>query len=237
MKEDRLNTLRQQDAALRDAIRMEEQELPQMPADLNARVMKKTHPQPLPVREGSGHPVVRRLWPWMAAAASLLILIGVGLTMMPEKQMPQSSPVVAEKVEKKPQQVNHGDSPHDASEAMNQRDCPRDSQPRQIPAQPKKLKHKTVVAEHLIAQAENLSQADHGDSSPDPSHRETYQENRPHDPETLTDSDIPITRPENYHYTPEEIALMKRQAAEAYLKWVELELEIAKYNQEQTAQK
>ena len=53
MKEDRLNTLRQQDAALRDAIRMEEQELPQMPADLNARVMKKTHPQPLPVREGS----------------------------------------------------------------------------------------------------------------------------------------------------------------------------------------
>jgi hypothetical protein len=28
---------------------------------------------------------------------------------------------------------------------------------------------------------------------------------------------------------------MKKQALEAYLKWVELELEIAKYNQEQTA--
>ena len=56
-------------------------------------------------------------------------------------------------------------------------------------------------------------------------------------PETLTDNDIPITRPENYKYTPEEIALMKKQANEAYLKWVELELEIAKYNQEQTAQK
>ncbi len=51
----------------------------------------------------------------------------------------------------------------------------------------------------------------------------------------LTERDLPITRPENYKYTPEEIALMKRQAAEAYLKWVELELEIAKYNQEQTA--
>ncbi len=53
--------------------------------------------------------------------------------------------------------------------------------------------------------------------------------------EVLTERDIPITRPENYKYTPEEIALMKKQALEAYLKWVELELEIAKYNQEQTA--
>ena len=51
----------------------------------------------------------------------------------------------------------------------------------------------------------------------------------------LTERDIPITRPENYEYTPEEIALMKKQAREAYLKWVELELRIAKYNQEQTA--
>jgi hypothetical protein len=54
---------------------------------------------------------------------------------------------------------------------------------------------------------------------------------------TLTERDIPITRPENYKYTPEEIALMKKQANEAYLKWVELELEIAKNNLEQTAQK
>ena len=53
---------------------------------------------------------------------------------------------------------------------------------------------------------------------------------------TLTERDIPITRPENYRYTPEEIALMKKQATEAYLKWVELELEIAKHSQEQTAQ-
>ena len=82
MKEDILNTLRKQDINLRDAIRQEETELPQMPADLNARLMrKKTHPQPLPVREGSGHPVVRRFWPWVAAAASLLLLIGVGLVM------------------------------------------------------------------------------------------------------------------------------------------------------------
>ena len=56
-------------------------------------------------------------------------------------------------------------------------------------------------------------------------------------PVTLTERDIPITRPENYQYTPEELALMKKQANEAYLKWVELELEISKCNLEQTAQK
>jgi hypothetical protein len=55
-------------------------------------------------------------------------------------------------------------------------------------------------------------------------------------PVTLTERDIPITRPENYKYTPEEIALLKKQANEAYVKWVQLELEIAKYNLEQMAQ-
>ena len=55
-------------------------------------------------------------------------------------------------------------------------------------------------------------------------------------PTVLTECDIPITRPENYRYTPEEIALLKKQANEAYIKWVQLELEIAKCNLEQMAQ-
>ena len=54
--------------------------------------------------------------------------------------------------------------------------------------------------------------------------------------QTLTEHDIPITRPENYKYTPEELAQLRKQADEAYLKWVELELEISKNNLQQTAQ-
>ena len=53
----------------------------------------------------------------------------------------------------------------------------------------------------------------------------------------ITERDIPITRPENYQHTPEELALLKKQAAEAYLKWVELELEISRNNLEQAMQK
>ena len=33
---------------------------------------------------------------------------------------------------------------------------------------------------------------------------------------TLTERDIPISRPENYQYTPEELALMKKQANEGF---------------------
>ena len=51
----------------------------------------------------------------------------------------------------------------------------------------------------------------------------------------LTERDIPISRPENYRYTPEELALMRRQANEAYVKWMELELEIMNYQYEQVA--
>ena len=79
---------------------------------------------------------------------------------------------------------------------------------------------------------------DHGDRS-----RDSVQNHGPvpliHQaeakPTVLTERDIPITRPENYRYTPEEIALLKKQANEAYIKWMQLELEIAKHNLEQTA--
>ena len=158
------------------------------------------------------------------------------MTMMPKEEQKQPGElVVAEKVEKEAQQVNqlnHEDCPHDTSEAMDQRGCPRDSQPSQIPTQG--TKQKTVVAELQTAEKTFVAEAVVAETTA-PAESRTLTASR--QPETLTDSDIPITRPENYHYTPEEIALMKRQANEAYLKWVELELEIAKYNQEQTAQK
>ena len=237
MKEDIYNTLRQQDAALRKAIRMEEQELPQMPADLNARVMGKVHPQktlprPLPVREGSDHPVVRRLWPWLAVAASLLLLVGVGLTLMPEKQVPQGSPVVAKKVEKV-EQVK----PVETQQTVTQPEMLSHEEhqvAQSVPAKSKKLQRKTVVKEQQTDKEPDHTEAVVAET---PAQVDGQKLTASNAPKTLTEEDLPITRPENYKYTPEEIALLKKQAAEAYLKWVELELEIAKYNQEQTAQK
>lgn len=56
------------------------------------------------------------------------------------------------------------------------------------------------------------------------------------EPRVLTEADLPTTRPENLKYTPEEIALLKKNADEAYRAWMRLELEIIKITQERTAQ-
>ena len=217
MNEEQLNTLRQQDINLRDAIRMDEMERPQMPADLNARLMKR-------VGEESAKPQRRRmLWPWIAAAC-VAAVIAVYLT--PPKDA--TSPLT-------PLQEARG-----IAEAENVVETPVDhveqpaAQPVQVPVkrvvakvEPKKVETPSVVPQKQPATTEQL----------------LVQETKPVEQKveqksvTLTERDIPITRPENYKYTPEEIALMKQQANEAYMKWVELELEIAKNNLEQTAQK
>lgn len=216
MNEEQLNTLRQQDINLRDAIRMDEMERPQMPADLNARLMKR-------MAEEQAKPQRRRLlWPWIAAAC-VAAVIAVYLT--PPKDFVgevNEAPVVAAKVEQPA-----------AEPAQTIVEQPA-AQPVQTPVkrivakvEPKKVETPSVVPQEQPATTEQL----------------LAQETKPVEQKveqksvTLTERDIPITRPENYKYTPEEIALMKQQANEAYMKWVELELEIAKNNLEQTAQK
>jgi hypothetical protein len=218
MNEDKLKALLQQDQSLRDAIRQDEAERPQMPADLNARVMQKV--QPLPVKEGVK---VRRLWPWLAAACVAGILV---VLLMPPRETMGEKEIVA-KVEKKVEKKKE-----------TKPETPTKAKPNVKPVTPakrQKLKMRKLVApstapQQLIAQettpaepitVEQVAQV------------KTIAQAKT---EILTERDIPITRPENYQYTPEEIALLKKQANEAYLKWVELELEIAKHNQEQTAQ-
>ena len=216
MNEDQLNTLRQQDINLRDAIRMDEMERPQMPADLNARLMKR-------MAEEQAKPQRRRMvWPWIAAAC-VAAVIAVYLTPPKDTTSPLTplqearGTTEAENVVEAP--VNNAEQPA--------------AQPVQVPVkrivakvEPKKVETPSVVPQEQPATTEQL----------------LAQETKPVEQKveqksvTLTELDIPITRPENYKYTPEEIALMKKQANEAYLKWVELEMEIAKNNLEQTAQ-
>ena len=219
MNEDKLKTLLEQDKNLRDAIRMEEAEGPQMPTDLNARLMQKA--QRLSVKEKSK----KKWWPWIAAACVAGFMM-VYLTPPKDTTMGtdtnQEVAVKAEPKQAKPQQ--------DVQQEIILPEAPVKEAPKQIaqstPAKPKKQQtpvvkepqtaQETAPAETLKAETPAIAQAA---------------------TTTLTERDVPITRPENLKYTPEEMALMKKQANEAYLKWVELELEIAKYHLEQTAQK
>ena len=218
MKEDILDTLRQQDTNLREAIHEEEKALPQMPADLNARLMQR-------VESGRSARKRRIIWPWIAAAC-VTALIAVYLT--PPKAVAPQQDVVA-KVELKAEEhvANSQESIlSDISSVTTIEDAP------QATAAPVKHKHvaskqsDVIDKEPLLAQ--ETTETAHAEEMP--IHKEETAST------TLTERDIPITRPENLKYTPEEIALMKQQATEAYLKWVQLELEISKYNLEQTAQ-
>ncbi|WP_288277019.1 hypothetical protein [uncultured Prevotella sp.] len=219
MNEDKLKTLLEQDKNLRDAIRMEEAEGPQMPADLNARLMQRVqHPS---AKEKSK----KKCWPWIAAACVAGFMM-VYLTPPKDTTMgTDTNQEVAVKVEPKQAKPQP-----DVQQEIILPEAPVKEAPKQIaqstPAKPKK-QQTPVVEEPQTAQ----------ETAP----TETLKAETPAIAQaattTLTERDVPITRPENLKYTPEEMALMKKQANEAYLKWVELELEIAKYHLEQTAQK
>ena len=216
--EDKLKAALQNDAALRDAIRLDEMEAPKMPSDLNARLMKRM------AAEAPTASRTRKLWPWIAAACAVAFIAVIAT---PPKSDTQATEMVA-KVEKKeitaPAAVV-AKAEHIAPVAPKAAPvapkaapvAPKAAKPAiAAPAKPEAIE---PAVEHVLAAATTVPKA-------------VAEEKMV----TMSERDIPITRPENYKYTPEELAQLKKQAAEAYLKWVELELEISKNNLQQTAQ-
>ena len=247
MTENDLYTILQKDDNLREAIRRREQKLPPMPADLNDRLMKRLGPTPNPIPGLC--PPTRSLSPregrtknlrWMAAAACLLIIIGIGVALMPSKESPSSGEFAIRQDGvgdlKSPEAIkNHRianpntqdsritNSTEPKAMAVAESKTVRKSKKKAAPIQTASIEQKdsSLFTLHSSLQKNDSSLFTHHSSLK---------------PAVLTERDIPITRPENYRYTPEEIALLKKQADDAYVKWVQLELEIAKYNLEQMAQ-
>ena len=229
MTEEKINAFRQTDANLRNALEMDEAERPQMPADLNERLMQRMAKEQKQPR--------RIVWPWIAAACVAGIMV---IWLMPPRAT--TTDVVAENtVIEQPANINKVE---ENSVAKVETETPA---PVATPVKAKGTKVKNTVVKHdaaLLAQDAKTAQTPTAETKTLPAVEEVNKElavaetAKPQEKMvTLTERDIPITRPENYQYTPEEIALLKKQANEAYLKWAELELEIAKYNLEQTAQK
>ena len=223
--EDKLKAALQNDAALRDAIRLDEMEAPKMPSDLNARLMKRM------AAEAPTASRTRKLWPWIAAACAVAF-IAVFIT--PPKFGTEGAEMVA-KVEKTEAPAQTAPAPAPAAVVAKAEHiapvAPKATPvaPKAAPVAPKAAKPAIAApakpeaiepaVEHVLAAATTVPKA-------------VAEEKMV----TMSERDIPITRPENYKYTPEELAQLKKQAAEAYLKWVELELEISKNNLQQTAQ-
>lgn len=208
---------------LREAIRHEEMARPSMPTDINERIMRRMEQET--VRK-KGQKRLRKLWPWLAAACvAAFILV---YTAPPEKEVTESRSTA---------EITEAETPKRLSTEMcstEKRSTESSNKEMIAMAKPEKVitvkqkAHKVVTAKR-----DTISEKKEEDKVCDLAMAEKAEESQK--PRTISESDLPITRPENLKYTKEEIALMKRQAAEAYIKWMELELEIAKYNIEQTA--
>ncbi len=215
---------------LREAIRHEEMARPSMPTDINARIMR--HMEQETVRKKGGKRL-RKLWPWLAAACVAAFI--VVYTAPPEEvghgdrytdpnfRVSVPVPMTQTAVAKPEKEIKATQIAHKVLKT-NRHTTPEKKEK----SEAKELETLTAECQQEVLTAEcqqdkecNLAMAEKPTEDPKP--------------RTISESDLPITRPENLKYTKEEIALMKRQAAEAYIKWMKLELEIAKYNIEQTA--
>ena len=223
---------------LREAIRQEETARPTMPADLNARLMRHIGQETERKQERKR---LRKLWPWIAAACVAAFI--VVYTAPPEKEAKVCPPMA---------KTTMAEAPHthttDISDITN---IPVMAKPeKEIKAT--QIAHKVLKTNrHTTSKTEEKSEAKGQETLTAECQQEVLttecQQDKECDlamaekatedakPRTISESDLPITRPENLKYTKEEIALMKRQAAEAYIEWMERELEMAKYNVEQTA--
>ena len=232
MKEDYIETLRQHDTKLRDAIRLEEEALPPMPADLNARLVQRLAKEEKKPR--------RIVWPWIAAACAAGVLM---IWLTPPKVTPED--VVAKQKPKVEQQTPSPALPSNGKDVVSP-EAFKVEESAIAKAETEKASRRTTPRQEKTENAQMTPPSQAEEPATD---LLAVQETEVSTPlpsgegqgggsvVTLTERDIPITRPENYKYTPEEIALLKQQANEAYLKWVELELEISKYTLEKMAQK
>ena len=219
--EDKLKAALKRDAALREAIKLDELEAPKMAPDLNARLMQRMAQEQAPVATRT-----RKLWPWIAAACAIAF-IAVFVTppkdIAPQGDATTATPAIVAKVDKPAAQPVEAPAPAPVA-------APAPAPAPAVKAAPKAPKAAPVapkaapVATPAPQQVEPAVLA--AATTPKPAVAQQKMT-------VMSERDIPITRPENYKYTPEELAQLKKQAAEAYLKWVELEMEISRNNLEQ----
>ena len=242
MTENDFYTILQRDDNLREAIRRREQKQSTMPADLNDRLMNRLEePNPSLPTQGEKNAKASPLGGWWGlAAACLLIIIGIGVALMPSKESPSSGEFAIRQDGvrdlKSPEAIkNHRMANPNTQDSR----ITNSTEPKAMAVAVSKTVRKSKKKAAPI-QTASIEQKDSSlftlHSSLQKNDSSLITRHSSLQPAVLTERDIPITRPENYRYTPEEIALLKKQADDAYVKWVQLELEIAKYNLEQMAQ-
>jgi hypothetical protein len=211
----------QHDENLREALRQDEAALPQMSADLNDRLMKR-----LQQEERHSH---YRVWRWVAAACVAAVMV---VLLLPPRESGDEA------------MTNSGELAEQNNSLANERDTNDGLQEtKDMESKTTKLDYRIINPDTHDRRIANSTEQTGLENSTELEVTASEEKALADLPPTqakpqqvvMTERDIPISRPENYRYTPEELALMRKQANEAYVKWMELEMEIMKYQFEQIA--
>ena len=190
-------------------------------------------------------PRIIRLWPWVAAACVVaLLVVFLGPPREETVSMPQIAKVEPKKdVATEPKAVEPKEIAN--SEASAHPLPTHKTKPKsRVSKKAEEKQQESIISQEiqLIAKAETPEEVKPQeyvvDETPAITEREVAVVEKTtieSEPEILSDRDLPITSPENFRLTKEEQALMVRLENEAFLKQVKQELEIAKYNQRQMA--
>lgn len=87
------------DTDLREALHRKYAETPKLPADFMTKMEEKLETAPSRVPSDPVAGKTRRPWRWIAAAASLLLLIGIGVTLMPSGEEGEPGGLTAQHTE------------------------------------------------------------------------------------------------------------------------------------------
>ena len=91
------------DTDLREALHRKYAETPKLPADFMKKMEEKLEAAPSRVTSDPVAGKARRHWRWIAAAASLLLLLGIGVTLLPSGEEGKSGGLIAQHTETMPQ--------------------------------------------------------------------------------------------------------------------------------------
>lgn len=233
------------DINLREAVSRREKRLPRMTDGLNASLMER-----LEKESGADRKRVRTIWPWIAAASvAALIAVLLAPPRTPADGLADDAPLVAQADEMQPEQTVPDDNvvPEEpetevpfVQEATVETPFAQEKTVERPEKEIKQHQKVEVKEEETVTDSVETSVTDRIlrlNTIPESLLAAISAQASETEAEVLTEKDFPVTNPENLKHTEEEIAILQEKANEAYLKWWELELEIANYYlDKQTAQ-
>ena len=138
------------DTDLREALRRKYSDTPQLPADFMEKMqeqMDRQHEPSVPTPTTKKRP-----WRWVAAAACLLILVGLGITMLPKDQTEQGQEIYAQSHH--PQKIDK----KTVSEEQQMRNEPTNEKEEvvQHPVAPSKVNKPVVAEAHISSKTHSM---------------------------------------------------------------------------------